>query len=85
MACGVDCKLKIAVLNGVERFFQNEAARFRHFNDHDVHMDAEAASFPVGCISPVQAENSGDKPRRAGSIQRLRPGGGREPQCGGGR
>lgn len=43
-----DSKLKITALNDIEQFFQNSAARFSHFNDHDVHIGFEPpVLFPV--------------------------------------
>lgn len=70
--------LKIAALNGVEQFFQNEAARFRHFNNHEVHMGVEPAVFPAGFISLPETETKcahggvpGGQPCLLGILQRL--------------
>jgi len=51
--------LKIAALNGVEQFFQNEAARFRHFNNHEVHMGVELAVFPASFILLPETQAKG--------------------------
>lgn len=71
--------LKIAALNGVEQFFQNEAARFRHFNNHEVHMGVELAVSPADFISLPETETKcahggvpGGQPCLLGILQRLR-------------